>query len=130
MKVRVMIVDDSKFIYEDIRQNLEDTDFEVVAYCKDGVNAIATYPEVHPDVVTMDIIMPNLDGFETAEKILEMDPEANIIFLSSLAYEDTMEQAQRLGSADFLFKPIEKEKLIASLLKIVDNKLNKKSKTE
>ena len=130
MKVRIMIVDDSKFIYEDIKQNLEGTDFEVVAYCKDGVSAVATYPEVRPDIVTMDIIMPNLDGFETAEKIFQMDPEANIIFLSSLAYEETMEQAQRLGSADFLFKPLEKEKLIACLLKIVDTRLNKKAKSQ
>lgn len=130
MKVRVMIVDDSKFIYEDIRQNLDGTDFEVVAYCRDGATAVTTYPEVQPDIVTMDIIMPNMDGFEAAEKIFQMDPNANIIFLSSLAYEETMEQAQRLGSADFLFKPVEKEKLIACLLKIVDTRLNKKSKNQ
>lgn len=130
MKVRIMIVDDSKFIYEDIRQKLEGTDFEIVAYCKDGLNAVATYPEVHPDIVTMDIIMPNLDGFEAAEKIFQTDPEANIIFLSSLAYEETMEQAQSLSAADFLFKPVEKEKLIASLLKIVDTKLSKKAQTQ
>lgn len=130
MKVRVMIVDDSKFIYEDIRSNLEGTDFEVVAYCKDGSNAVATYPEVRPDIVTMDIIMPNLDGFEAAEKIMEYDPNANIIFVSSLAYEETMEQAQRLGAADFLFKPVEKEKLIASLLKVLDTRLNPKTKDQ
>jgi len=117
MSVRIMVVDDSRFVYEDIQRLLANTDFEIVNYCRDGESAVEDYPNVKPDIVTMDIILPEMDGFETAAKIREIDPAARIVFMSSLAYEDTISQAEALGS-DFIFKPINREYLMKSLGKL------------
>ena len=97
MKKKIMVVDDSRVMELHIRRLLEDTDYEVIAYCENGEDAIACYADLWPDVVTMDIIMPGLDGLETAQIILQEDPEAKIIMLSSLSYDDTWETAEAIG---------------------------------
>lgn len=111
MGTRLMIVDDSVFVYEEMKHMLAHTDFEIAGYAKTGEEAIALYESILPDVVTMDIIMPGLDGLETAKCILSRWPEAKIIMVSSLAYDDTMEDAKRIGAIDFLFKPIDKSQI-------------------
>lgn len=117
MKKKVMVVDDSRISEIKIRKLLEDTDYEVAAYCANGEDAIARYAEVQPDVVTMDIIMPGIDGLETAQVILEEHPEAKIIMVSSLAYEDTIDEADRIGAKGFLYKPLEREPFLEALEK-------------
>lgn len=115
MANRVMVVDDSRIQEVQIRNLLEGTDYEVVHYCRSGEDALAVYDEVKPDVVTMDIIMPGMDGLETAQAILEEYPEAKIIMVSSLAYDDTFEEAKSIGAKAFLDKPFDKEQLLAAL---------------
>ena len=112
MSKRIMVVDDSRMIGMQMKNMLEGTDFEVAAYCRDGEEAIEQYGQVKPDLVTMDIIMPGMDGLEAAQAILEEDPEARIIMVSSLAYDDTFEEATAIGAKGFIDKPFEKEKLI------------------
>lgn len=70
MKKRIMVVDDSRIMALQIRKLLENSDYEVVAYCENGEEAIARYGEVQPDLVTMDIIMPGIDGLETAQVLM------------------------------------------------------------
>ncbi len=115
MKKQVMVVDDSRMMELQIRKMLEGSDFEVAAYCENGEEAIARYEEVLPDAVTMDIIMPGIDGLETAQIILEEHPDARIIMVSSLVYDDTINEAQDIGAKTFLYKPITKENLIQAL---------------
>ena len=115
MANRVMVVDDSRIQEVQIRNLLEGTDYEVVHYCRSGEDALAVYDEVKPDVVTMDIIMPGMDGLETAQAILEGYPEAKIIMVSSLAYDDTFEEAKSIGAKAFLDKPFDREQLLAAL---------------
>ena len=115
MANRVMVVDDSRIQEVQIRNLLEGTDYEVVHYCRSGEDALAVYDEVKPDVVTMDIIMPGMDGLEAAQAILEEDPEARIIMVSSLAYDDTFEEAKSIGAKAFLDKPFDREQLLAAL---------------
>ena len=115
MANRVMVVDDSRIQEVQIRNLLADSDYEVVAYCRNGEDALAVYDEVKPDVVTMDIIMPGMDGLETAQAILEEYPEAKIIMVSSLAYDDTFEEAKSIGAKAFLDKPFDREQLLAAL---------------
>lgn len=100
MAKRVMVVDDSRIQEVQIRKMLEGSDYEVVCYCRSGEDALAQYDEVKPDVVTMDIIMPGMDGLETAQAILEEYPEAKIIMVSSLAYDDTFEEEKLLAALD------------------------------
>ena len=115
MAKRVMVVDDSRIQEVQIRSLLEGTDYEVAQYCRSGEDALAVYDEVKPDVVTMDIIMPWMDGLETAQAILEEYPEAKIVMVSSLAYEDTFDEAKSIGAKGFVDKPFDQETLLAAL---------------
>ena len=92
MKKQVMVVDDSRMMELQIRKFLEGSDF-----------------------VTMDIIMPGIDGLETAKIILEEHPDARIIMVSSLIYDDTINEAREIGAKTFLYKPITRENLIQAL---------------
>ena len=120
MAKRIMVVDDSRMICVQMKNLLEGTDYEVAAYCRDGEEAVAQYAQVSPDLVTMDIIMPGMDGLETAQAILEEHPEARIIMVSSLAYDDTFEEAKAIGAKGFIDKPFEKEPLLEAFQKALE----------
>lgn len=115
MKRRIMVVDDSRITELQIQGLLADTDFEVVAHCENGEEAIARYSEVRPDIVTMDIIMPGIDGLETAQIILEEHPDAKIIMISSLVCDDTIHDASTIGAMTFLYKPVSRDSLLRAL---------------
>ena len=112
MAKRIMVVDDSRMICMQMKNMLEGTEFEIAAYCRDGEEAMAQYSQVAPDLVTMDIIMPGVDGLEAAQAILEEYPDAKIVMLSSLAYDDTFAEAKQIGTKGFVDKPFEKEHLL------------------
>ncbi len=122
MSKRVMVVDDSRVQEVQIRKLLEGTNYEVVSYCSSGEQALEVYGEVKPDVVTMDIIMPGMDGLETAQAILEEYPEARIIMVSSLAYDDTFDEAKAIGTKAFIDKPFNREKLLTVLDQVFGEK--------
>ena len=82
MSKRIMVVDDSRLVRVQMEDVLAGTEYEIAAYCRSGEDAIARYAEVQPDLVTMDIIMPGMDGLETARTILEAHPEAKIVLQS------------------------------------------------
>lgn len=117
MGKRVMVVDDSRVIALQMRQLLEGSDYEVAAHCRDGEEALEKYGEIAPDLVTMDIIMPGMDGLETARAILEDHPEARIIMVSSLAYDDTINEAEEIGAKGFIYKPFEQEQIFDAFAK-------------
>lgn len=115
MSKRLMVVDDSKVLHTQISKMLADTDFEIVEFCRDGESAVAEYGDYMPDLITIDIIMPGIDGLETSKAILEKYPDAKIIILSSLAYDDTLEAAEKIGAKGFISKPIHKEEVLEAL---------------
>lgn len=112
MSVRIMAVDDSRLVRVQLEDVLKGTDYEIAAYCRSGEDAIEQYDSVRPDLVTMDIIMQGMDGLEAARAILKKDPDARIVMVSSLAYEDTFEQAKAIGAKGFVDKPFHKEQLL------------------
>ena len=116
---RIMAVDDSRILQLQLGQTLEGTDYEVAAYCQDGETAVARYEEVKPDLVTMDIIMPGIDGLEAARMILEDHPEARIVMVSSLAYDDTLDEAKEIGAKAFIYKPFEREEVLSTLGRVL-----------
>ncbi|MCI8423274.1 MAG: response regulator [Lawsonibacter sp.] len=115
MKTRLMVVDDSHIMEMQICELLNGSDFEVAAYCENGEAAISCYQEIQPDIVTMDIVMPGLDGLETSQIILTEHPEARIILISSMDYEDTIREAKAIGIKSLLHKPIDRGGLIEAL---------------
>ena len=117
MKKKVMVVDDSRVTEIQICKLLEGTDYEVAAYCQNGEEAIARYDEVRPDVVTMDIIMPGIDGLEAAQVLMYEHDEARVIMISSLGDEDMLQELYGIGAQGVLFKPLTREALLSALKK-------------
>lgn len=112
MSRRIMVVDDSRLVRVQLEDVLKGSDYEITAYCRSGEDAIAQYAEINPDLVTMDIIMQGMDGLDAAEIILKQHPEARIIMVSSLAYDDTFERAKAIGAKGFVDKPFHREQLL------------------
>ena len=110
-----MVVDDSRVVHNQIRHLLEGSHFEVVGECRSGEESLALYESCRPDVVTMDIVMPGEDGFFATRQILEKFPDARILMVSSLAYDDTITEAVEVGAKGFVFKPIEQDQLLHAL---------------
>jgi two-component system, chemotaxis family, chemotaxis protein CheY len=100
----VLIVDDSSIMRKMIKQTLVDDNHIVAGEAKNGKEAIQMYKALKPDVVTMDITMREMDGFEAAREILEVDPNARIIFLSNLDEEKYSVDAKRLGALGYVNK--------------------------
>jgi len=117
MKKKVMVVDDSRVTEIQICKLLEDTDYEVAAYCENGEEAIARYAEVAPDIVTLDIIMPGIDGLETAQVLMYEHDEARIVIVSSLGCDDMIQELYGIGAQAVLFKPLTREGLLGALKK-------------
>lgn len=119
MKKQLMVVDDSRMAELQIRKLLEDSDYEVAAYCENGEEAIARYDEVKPDVVTMDIIMPGIDGLEAAQVLMYEHDEARIIMITSLGNDDMLQEVYGIGAQAVLFKPLTREALLSALKKVL-----------
>ncbi|MDR0924069.1 MAG: response regulator [Hungatella sp.] len=121
MKKTIMIVDDSIVTRSEIEQLLKGTNFDVIYQCRSGEEALEAYEREKPDIVTMDIIMPGIDGIEASKRLLEHHPEAGIIIISSLVYDETHRKVQELGpNIPFVFKPIKKSYFIEALVKVSD----------
>ncbi len=121
MKKTIMIVDDSIVMRNEIEQLLKGTNFDVIYQCRSGEEALEAFERERPDIVTMDIIMPGIDGIEASKRLLEHHPEAGIIIISSLVYDKTLQMVRELGpSVPFVFKPIKKSYFIEALVKVSD----------
>lgn len=115
MAKKIMIVDDSRIAQLQLEKILSDTDYEVAACCQSGEEALETYETVQPDLVTMDILIPGMDGLETARLLLQRHPDARIIMISSLAYDDTIDEAKRIGTLGFVYKPFDGDQVLLSI---------------
>lgn len=114
-KTTIMVVDDSPFASKQIKDLVEEHEYAVVAYAKNGEEGIRLYDEVRPDIVIMDIIMPGIDGLETAEILMKKDPDAKILMLSSLCDAGTLEEVRGIGLKYLIPKPWEDDVLLATL---------------
>lgn len=117
MKKTVMIVDDSLFVTAEMKGMLQDSDFTVIGEVRSGEEALAAFEQLRPDVLTMDIVLPGMDGIETTAALLRKWPETKVLVISSLAYDDTVRKAQLVGATGFLFKPFHTEALLDALRK-------------
>ncbi len=115
MSKRIMVVDDSRIAQLQLQNALSDTEYQVAACCQTGEEALNLYEEVQPDLITMDIILPGMDGLETARTILTAHPEARILMVSSLAYDDAVDEARKIGAKGFIYKPFEREQLLQEM---------------
>ncbi|MFA9465992.1 MAG: response regulator transcription factor [Velocimicrobium sp.] len=116
MEKTILVIDDSPFAAQQIREVVEERGYTVVACAKDGEEGIEKYKELSPQFVILDIIMPGIDGLETAEILLKENPDAKILMLSSLCDASTMEEVRSIGLKYLIPKPLEADVLLATLL--------------
>lgn len=112
---KVMIVDDAAFMRESLRKLLTSNGLEVVGEAEDGSDAVEKYTALKPDLVTMDITMPVMDGITAIKKIMEIDPEANIVVVSAMGQEKMVRDAVYAGAKWFLVKPFNNEKVLETI---------------
>ena len=115
MAKRIMVVDDSRVVYAEMKKMLEGSDMEICQFCRSGEEALEKFEEAKPDLVTMDIVMPGMDGMEACQQLRQHYPEANVFMVSSMAYDDMIDRAVKLGARGFLFKPFTQESLLEGL---------------
>ena len=114
-KTTIIVVDDSPFASKQIKDLVEENGYEVIGYAKSGEEGIKMYEELHPDIVILDIIMPGIDGIETAEILEKSDPDVTILMLSSLCDTGTLEEVRAIGVKYLIPKPWEDDVLLATL---------------
>ncbi len=112
---KVLIVDDAAFMRVSIKNMLTKNGYEVAGEAENGKVAIQKFQELSPDVVTMDITMPEMDGLTSLKKILEIDPGANIIMISAMGQESMVREAVLSGAKGFIVKPFKEDVIIAAL---------------
>lgn len=120
MGINVLIVDDLTFIKLVLRDLIEKAGFRVVGEASNGEEALQLFQDKRPDVVLLDITMPKMDGITALIKILEIDPNANVIMCSALGQQRLIVQAIQLGAKDFIVKPFRPERVISSIKKTLN----------
>ncbi|HYE11739.1 MAG TPA: response regulator [Patescibacteria group bacterium] len=116
---RVLIVDDAAFMRMAIRTMLEKDGCEIVGEAENGLQAIKKYKECSPDVVTMDITMPEMDGLAALEAIIQYDPCAKVIMLSAMGQEVMVRDAIIRGAKTFVVKPFKEDHIIKTINKVL-----------
>ena len=111
----VLIVDDSKYLRLMIRKILKRHGHNIVAEAGTGEEAIEQYKLHSPDVVTMDVVMPKLNGLQAIKEIIGINPKANIVIVTALGHEPLIRQALKLGAKGFVIKPFKVEQLVQAV---------------
>ncbi|MGE5404769.1 MAG: response regulator [Candidatus Saccharibacteria bacterium] len=119
MSKRILIVDDAAFMRMMIKDILTKNGFVVVGEADNGANAIEKYQELKPDLVTMDITMPEMDGIAAVREIKKFDPSARIIMCSAMGQQAMVIDAIQAGAKDFIVKPFQPERVLEAVSKAV-----------
>jgi two-component system chemotaxis response regulator CheY len=107
--IRYLVVDDSIFARKNLARMVESFGGRIAGEAGDGSTAITEYSRTLPDIVLMDIIMPQMEGIEAAEKILRLHPQARVIMVSSVGYQENIIAALQKGARHFVQKPVKPE---------------------
>lgn len=117
MAQRILIVDDAAFMRMMIKDILSKNGYEVVGEAENGLVAIEKYAELSPDLVTMDITMPEMDGIEALRKIKEGDPNARVVMCSAMGQQAMVVEAIQAGAKDFIVKPFQADRVLEAVSK-------------
>lgn len=116
---KILIVDDAAFMRLVLKTMLEKNGFEVIGEAVNGLEAIEKYKALSPDLVTMDITMPVMEGIEAVKRIKEVDSGANIIMCSAMGQQTMVVQSLQAGAKDFIVKPFQEERVLESIHRVI-----------
>lgn len=125
--MRMMIVDDSNIVRSRIARLVDDprlSMLSVVGSASNGAEAIKVFSKTQPNIVTMDLTMPEMDGVECTEALIDMNPDTSILVISALSDKATAISALKKGAQGFIYKPFTDDEIIAALLELVETDAN------
>ena len=117
---RVLLVDDASVVRMLIKKVLTQADFEVVGEAVNGIDALAKYKELRPDLVTMDITMPEADGIQATKDIIAFDAKAKVVMLSGIDQKEMLWQAIKAGAVSYIVKPFENDRILSTLNEVIN----------
>lgn len=120
MRPRVIIADDAGFMRRMLVNIISQAGFEVVGEADNGATAVELYKQLKPDVVTMDITMPEMDGIAALKEIISYDSNAKVIICSAMWQQTMVVDAIKLGAVDFIQKPFETEQVVKAINKALN----------
>ncbi|WP_223700085.1 response regulator [Sutcliffiella deserti] len=115
----VLVVDDAKFMRLTIRNILTKANHAVVGEAENGKEAVSLYRDFQPDLVTMDITMPEMNGIEAVREILEQFPKAKIIMCSAMGQQRLIVEAIEAGAKDFIVKPFDESRVLEAVKRVL-----------
>jgi len=115
---KILIVDDAEFLRVRLTKML-DTEGHEVIQAENGLVAVEKYKQVHPDVVLMDVTMPEMDGLAALKAIVGLDPKAKVVMLTALGQESVVLEAVKSGARDFIVKPFEHDRVMKAIGKLL-----------
>jgi len=116
-----LIVDDASFMRGSLKFIVESAGHEVVGTAKDGREALELYKKLKPDLVTLDILMDEMDGFTALKAIMVMDPAAKVIMVTALGQEEKQAEARKLGAVGYIRKPFTMKEVSEEIEKVLTN---------
>lgn len=115
LMARILIVDDAKFMRETLETILSNAGHVIVGKAENGKDAVDLYKELRPDLVTMDITMPIMNGIEAIKAIIEIDDEASIVVCSAMGQQKVVVEAIEVGAKDFVIKPFDEHRVLETV---------------
>ena len=119
MAKRILIVDDSLFMRKILRSILENAGYEIVGEAGNGREALEVYPRLMPDLVTLDMTMPYMDGLTAVKALCSTYPSAKVIMVSAMGQDGIVLESITAGAKDFVVKPFDAEKIISAVRKVL-----------
>jgi two-component system, chemotaxis family, chemotaxis protein CheY len=116
---RVLVCDDAIFMRTMITDILSGAGYEVVGEAETGLQAIERYRELNPDLVTMDIVMPDMGGIDAVREIVKQDPNAKILMCSAMGQQALVVEAIQAGAKDFVVKPFQPSRVLEAVQRVL-----------
>lgn len=117
--IKVLIADDTQFMRVNLRLIVERNGMQVIGEADSGSKVIKMYEQLKPDIVTMDITMPNVDGIQATRNIMKDYPKAKIIIVSAIGQEEFVREAIMAGAKSFIVKPFQESKIVEVIEKVL-----------
>ncbi len=115
MSLKILIVDDAPFMRFLLRQILEGAGHEIIGEAEDGKEGVQKFHELSPDLITLDVVMPEMTGIEALKEIRKANPRARCVMVTAIDQRDHLLEAMQAGALDYVVKPFDKERVLEAL---------------